>query len=52
MGEQVLLKHIHTYYSRFIPEGVANYSETPTFYQNYLAMINTADVTGGKPIGV
>jgi hypothetical protein len=28
------------------------YSETPTFYQNYLAMRNTADVTGGKPIAV
>jgi hypothetical protein len=22
----------------------------PTFYQNYIAMSNTADVTGGKPI--
>jgi hypothetical protein len=27
-------------------------SETLTFYQNYLAMRNTADVTGGKPIAV
>jgi hypothetical protein len=27
-------------------------SETPTFYQNYLAMCNTTDVTGGKPIAV
>jgi hypothetical protein len=27
-------------------------SETPTFYQNYLAMSNTVDVTGGKPIAV
>jgi hypothetical protein len=26
--------------------------ETPTFYQNDLAMRNTADVTGGKPIAV
>jgi hypothetical protein len=25
---------------------------TPTFYQNYLAMSNTADVTGGKPLAV
>jgi hypothetical protein len=25
-------------------------SEALTFYQNYLAMRNTADVTGGKPI--
>jgi hypothetical protein len=24
----------------------------PTFYQNYLAMRNTADVTGGKPIAI
>jgi hypothetical protein len=27
-------------------------SETPTFYQNLLAMRDTADVTGGKPIAV
>jgi hypothetical protein len=26
--------------------------EVPTFYQNYLAMKNTADVTGCKPIAV
>jgi hypothetical protein len=26
--------------------------ETPTFYQNYLAMSNTADVTVGKPLAV
>jgi hypothetical protein len=26
--------------------------ETPTFYQNYLAMRNTADGTGDKPIAV
>jgi hypothetical protein len=25
-------------------------SETPMFYQNYLAMRNIADVTGGMPI--
>jgi hypothetical protein len=25
---------------------------TPTFYQSYLAMSNTADVTDGKPIAV
>jgi hypothetical protein len=47
---------IHTYHSRFIPEGVAEAwrycSETPMFYQNYLAVRNTADVTGGKPIAV
>jgi hypothetical protein len=27
-------------------------SETPTFYQNDLAVKNTADVTGGKPIAI
>jgi hypothetical protein len=27
-------------------------SETPTLHQNYLAMINTVDVTGSKPIAV
>jgi hypothetical protein len=27
-------------------------SETPTFYQNELAIRNTADVTGGKPIAI
>jgi hypothetical protein len=41
---------MHTYLSRFIPEEVAEasqtLSETPTFYQNYLAVSNTADVTG------
>jgi hypothetical protein len=26
--------------------------ETPTLYQNYLAMSNTVDVTGGKPSSV
>jgi hypothetical protein len=33
---------MYTYHLRFIPEGVAEASqiflETPTFYQNYLAM--------------
>jgi hypothetical protein len=36
---------IHTYYSRFIPEGVAEVSQI-------YSMRNTADVTGGKPIAV
>jgi hypothetical protein len=50
----VRLKNIymHTYHSRFIPERVAEVSEeseTPMFYQDQLAMKNTADVTGGKP---
>jgi hypothetical protein len=26
--------------------------ETSTFYKNYLAMRNTADVTGGEPIAI
>jgi hypothetical protein len=30
----------------------SDYSETPTFYQNDVAIRNTADVTGGKPIAV
>jgi hypothetical protein len=37
--------YIHKYHSRFIPEGLAEYleysSQTPTFYQNYLAMSDT-----------
>jgi hypothetical protein len=50
----------HTHHSRFILKGVAeasqillwdaDSSETPRFYQNYLVMSNTADVT--KPIAV
>jgi hypothetical protein len=39
---------IQTYHSDFIPEGVSrgisDSFESPTFYQNYLAMRNTADV--------
>jgi hypothetical protein len=31
---------------------VVGISEMPTFYQNYLAMSNTADMTGGKPIAI
>jgi hypothetical protein len=46
---------MHTYYSRFIPEGVADssqiFSEIPTFCQYHLAMIYTED-SGGKPIAV
>jgi hypothetical protein len=38
------------------PQGVAEASQilqqSPTFYPNYLAMRNTAYVTGGKPITV
>jgi hypothetical protein len=29
-----------------------NFGKTPTLYQIYLAMTNTADVTCGKPIAV
>jgi hypothetical protein len=46
--------NIHTYRSRFTPTVPQRYlrdsSETPTFYQNYLAMRDTVDVKGGKPI--
>jgi hypothetical protein len=39
-----------------ILKGVADvfrcFSETPTFYQNYLALRNTADMAGAKPIAV
>jgi N-acyl-D-aspartate/D-glutamate deacylase len=40
-----------------MPEGVNQRhlrysSEIPTFYQNYLAMRNTAGVTGGKSIAI
>jgi hypothetical protein len=42
--------YLHTYHSRSIPKGEQRHlkysSETPTFYQNYLAIRNTADVTG------
>jgi hypothetical protein len=48
--------YIHTYHSRFIPEGVAEASQiflqAAHVLQNYLAMSNTADVTSGKPIAV
>jgi hypothetical protein len=42
------------YHSRFISEGVAEASQkfSKTLHLNYLAMSNTADVTGGKPIAV
>jgi hypothetical protein len=40
--------------THFIPEGVAEASQMrpPTFCQNYLAMSNTIDMTGGKSITV
>jgi hypothetical protein len=49
------LTYIHTTHA-LSPNGEERHlrysSEKPTFYQNYLAMSNTADVTGGKPIAV
>jgi hypothetical protein len=54
--KKILNSYIHIYYSRFIPEGVAEHlrysSETPTFNHNDLAMRNNTDVSGGKPIAV
>jgi hypothetical protein len=50
-----VLKHIHTYHSRFIPEGVAEVFQIFLLDINVLpklAMRNTADVTGGKLIAV
>jgi hypothetical protein len=47
--------YIHKYHSRFIPEGVAEVSQIflrDTHVLLKLAMINTADVTDGKPIAV
>jgi hypothetical protein len=45
-----------SYDLRFIPEGVAETSQIflrdAHFYQNYLAMRNTADVTSGELIAV
>jgi hypothetical protein len=49
-------EYVYTYHSRFIPEGVAEASQIffgdTHVYHNYLAMSNTADMTGGKPIAV
>jgi hypothetical protein len=54
-GDNTRFLWIHTYHSRFIPKRAVETfrcsSETPTLYQNYLAMRNTADVTV-KPIAV
>jgi hypothetical protein len=49
----LVLKYIHTTNSLLLCYKVKNKSfEMPTFYQNDLAMRNSADVTGGKPIAV
>jgi hypothetical protein len=53
---RVILKQAHTYHSRFIPVGVAKTSQI--FLRDahdlpkFLAMSNTADVTGDMPIAV
>jgi hypothetical protein len=47
--------YVNTYHSRFMPEWIAEASQIllrDTIYLNYLAMISTADVIGGKPIAV
>jgi hypothetical protein len=51
------LSYIHTYipltlYTRRGSRGISDIASRPTFYQNYLAVRNTADVTDGKPIAV
>jgi hypothetical protein len=49
------MNNIHTYHSRFIPKGVAEVSQIflrEAHVLPKLAMRNTADVTGGKPIAV
>jgi hypothetical protein len=48
---------LHTYHSRYIPEGVAGASQiflrdAQVLPKLILAISNTADVTGGKPIAV
>jgi hypothetical protein len=48
-------KEFIPYHSRFISEVVAELSqifEEGVLYLNYLAVRNTTDVTGGKPIAV
>jgi hypothetical protein len=51
-----MISYIHTYHSRFIPEGVAEVSQI--FHRDthvlptLVAMRNIADVTRGKPIAV
>jgi hypothetical protein len=42
----------YTYHSRFIPERAAKTFQIFLRDQNDLAMKNTADITGGKPIAV
>jgi hypothetical protein len=51
--EKIVMHNIpRTLYPRRGSRGISRYySETPTFYQNYLSTRN-AHVTGGKPIAV
>jgi hypothetical protein len=47
------VKLIHAHHSRLIPKGIAEASQIfLRDAQNDLAMKNTADVTGGKPITI
>jgi hypothetical protein len=50
-----MFPYIHSYHSRFIPEGVAEVSQIflrDAHVLPKLAMLNTADVIGSKPIAV
>jgi hypothetical protein len=53
-NKELLLYYYYTYIPLTLyPQRHLRYSfETPKFYQNYLAINFTADVTGGKPIAV
>jgi hypothetical protein len=48
--QTLTLKHTYIHIAHAL--SLRHSSETPTFYENYLAMSNTPDVTGGKPIVV
>jgi hypothetical protein len=52
--EIVIPYYIHTYIPLvlYLQRDSSHSFETPTFYQNYLATRNTADVIGGKLIAV
>jgi hypothetical protein len=51
-NHSVKKKYIHTYHSRFIPEGVAEVSHVLPKLLSYVFIVHTTDVTGGKPIAV
>jgi hypothetical protein len=50
---ELIIIYMHTTHA-LSPKGQQRHlrhpSETPKFYQNYLTISYTADVTGGKPI--